>query len=157
MTDIGYNAVTGGLNGLLQPVKLFGLCHDMVHVRHAAPPLHNHEVEPGTEEVELAFDELTLFLGGAHEIPQVLDALICLADAVPAVGPEVTLVAAGRCPGSSSAARIAIVGCGPAPEVAVVHVHGLQTGLLRLPVYVLSVVEARVILAVGDDGDAVLS
>ena len=24
MTDIGYNAVTGGLNGLLQPVKLFG-------------------------------------------------------------------------------------------------------------------------------------
>mgnify|MGYP000736088656 CR=1 FL=1 len=77
-----------------QPVQLFGLCHDMVHVRHAAPPLHNHEVEPGTEEVELAFDELTLFLGGAHEIPQVLECLICLADAVPAVGPKVTLVAA---------------------------------------------------------------
>src|SRR5690606_33196565 len=96
-----------------------------VYIRKASEPLHQFEMPPGTEEIQLSGYHILFFLCGRSEQLKILQPDISLADTIPGVWPQSMIKFISRCRIRAGfiqpCTRLAQTSCLPGPEIPQVN------------------------------------
>ena len=116
----------------------------MLDVRHATEILHDLLIPPGTEEIELSCDEVTLLLCGGGHLVEILETDVRLADTIPGMGPERVVKLISRCRVTAGAIEPVLIIGRPVTVVAEVYLM-LEVSITQARVHdlVVTPVEGR--------------